>query len=138
MIDVAAAARAVTDTGLAIKIGEAMAGISSGHFFFVALLFVGIIILLTEMTSNTAAAAAFLPIVGAVAISIGVSPIILIVPTAIAASCAFMLPVATPPNAIVFGTGKIPLTAMIRAGIWLNVIFAIAISLLALLVPYLL
>lgn len=131
-------ARAVTATGLATRIGEALASVDPGSFLIVVGMFVTIIILMTEMTSNTAAAAAFLPIAGAVAISLGIDPLVLVVPTTMAASCAFMLPVATPPNAIVFGSGKIPLASMIRAGVWLNLVFAIGISLFAMILPVLL
>jgi sodium-dependent dicarboxylate transporter 2/3/5 len=87
-----------------------------------------LIILLTELTSNTATTATFLPIVASVAIGLGENPYLLIVPAALAASCAFMMPVATPPNAIVFGSGHITIAQMIRAGIWLNVIGALVIT----------
>jgi solute carrier family 13 (sodium-dependent dicarboxylate transporter), member 2/3/5 len=91
----------------------------------------GIIILLTELTSNTATAATFLPILGGVALGIGIDPLLLIVPAALAASCAFMMPVATPPNAIVFGSGYIKIGQMIRAGIFLNVVSVFLITLVA-------
>ena len=81
-----------------------------------------LIIFLTELTSNTATAATFIPIIGGVAPGLGVHPYLLIVPAALAASWAFMLPVATPPNAIVFGSGYVSVTAMRRAGLWLNLI----------------
>nr|WP_299240930.1 DASS family sodium-coupled anion symporter [uncultured Halomonas sp.] len=90
-----------------------------------------IIIFLTELTSNTATAAAFLPLLGALAISIGVSPILITVPAAIAASCAFMMPVATPPNAIVFATGHMKIHSMIRAGFVLNLIGSVVVTGLA-------
>lgn len=79
-------------------------------------------IFLTELTSNTASAATFLPVGGAVALAIGVEPALLAVPLALAASCAFMLPVATPPNAIAFGTGMVPMRRMMRAGLGVNLI----------------
>jgi solute carrier family 13 (sodium-dependent dicarboxylate transporter), member 2/3/5 len=91
----------------------------------------GIIILLTELTSNTATAATFLPILGGVALGIGLDPLLLIIPAALAASCAFMMPVATPPNAIVFGSGYISITQMVRAGVVLNVIAVVLITLVA-------
>ena len=72
------------------------------------------IIFLTELTSNTATTATFLPVVGAIAVEAGVDPIILTVPVTLAASCAFMLPVATPPNAIVFGSGMLTIPIMAR------------------------
>jgi sodium-dependent dicarboxylate transporter 2/3/5 len=77
-------------------------------------------IFLTELTSNTASAATFLPIGGAIALGIGLDPITLVVPLTLAASCAFMLPVATPPNAIVFSSGRITIAQMARVGFWIN------------------
>jgi sodium-dependent dicarboxylate transporter 2/3/5 len=81
-----------------------------------------LIILLTELTSNTATTATFLPIVASVAIGLGENPYLLVVPAALAASCAFMMPVATPPNAIVFGSGHVTIGQMMHAGVWLNLI----------------
>jgi sodium-dependent dicarboxylate transporter 2/3/5 len=78
------------------------------------------VIFLTELTSNTATAATLIPILAGLAPGLGVEPLLLLVPAAIAASCAFMLPVATPPNAIVFGSGLVTVPQMSRAGIWLN------------------
>ena len=72
------------------------------------------------MTSNTATAATFLPVMGALAVSLGQNPLLFLVPTALAANCSFMMPVGTPPNAIVFGSGRITLPQMARAGLWLN------------------
>ena len=80
------------------------------------------IVFLTELTSNTATTATFVPILLAVANGLGLAPVMLILPAAFAASCAFMLPVATPPNAIVFGSGLVTIAQMARAGLWLNVI----------------
>lgn len=79
------------------------------------------ILMLTELTSNTATAATFLPIVGAVAISLGQNPLLFLVPTALAANCSYMMPVGTPPNAIVFGSGFLRLPQMARSGLLLNV-----------------
>jgi len=81
-----------------------------------------LIIFLTELTSNTATTAMVMPILSAVAIGLGQNPLLLVVPAAIAASCAFMLPVATPPNAIVFGSGYVSIPKMARSGFGLNVI----------------
>lgn len=88
------------------------------------------ILMLTELTSNTATAATFLPIVAAVAISLGQNPLLFLVPTALAANCSFMLPVGTPPNAIVFGSGVLTLPQMARAGLWLNLVLVPVIVLL--------
>ncbi|KMK72679.1 carboxylate transporter, partial [Kocuria rhizophila] len=92
------------------------------------LLMAGGILLLTELTSNTATAATFLPVAGGVAMGIGVDPMLLAIPVALAATCAFMLPVATPPNAIAFGSGYVTVSQMIRGGVWLNLIALVLIT----------
>jgi len=92
-----------------------------------------VIISLTEVSSNTATAAVFMPLLGALAVSVNVDVLVLTVPAAIAASCAFMMPVATPPNAIVFATGRMRIQSMMRAGFALNIVCVV----LATLVPYL-
>jgi sodium-dependent dicarboxylate transporter 2/3/5 len=91
-----------------------------------------LIIFLTELTSNIGTTATFMPVVGAIAIEAGYDPIVLLVPVTLAASCAFMLPVATPPNAIVFGSGMLTIPKMVRAGLALNLISIILVSLAAL------
>lgn len=83
---------------------------------------------LTEFTSNTATAALFIPVFVAIAPSLGIEPVALAAMIALTASCAFMLPVATPPNAIVFGTGRIAQRTMMKTGLWLNVLCIIFIS----------
>jgi solute carrier family 13 (sodium-dependent dicarboxylate transporter), member 2/3/5 len=88
-----------------------------------------LIIFLTEVTSNTATAAAFLPLLGPVAVSMNMSPLYLVVPAALAASFAFMMPVATPPNAIVFASGKLQIKDMVKAGLVLNIVGIAVISL---------
>jgi sodium-dependent dicarboxylate transporter 2/3/5 len=80
-----------------------------------------LILMLTELTSNTATAATFLPIVAATAVSLGQNPLLFLIPAALASNCAFMLPVGTPPNAIVFGSGFITLPQMAKAGFILEV-----------------
>lgn len=85
------------------------------------------IIFLTEVTSNTATATIVLPLMGALAAAMELAPTLLMIPAAIAASYAFMLPVATPPNAIVFGGGHVTIAQMARAGIWMNLIATLLI-----------
>ncbi len=80
------------------------------------------ILLLTELTSNTATAATFLPIAAAVGISMGQNPLLFVIPAALAANCSYMLPVGTPPNAIVFGSGLVRLPDMAKAGLLLNIL----------------
>ena len=86
-------------------------------------------IFLTEITSNTATAAAFLPVAGGVAVGVGMDPLMLAAPVALAATCAFMLPVATPPNAIAYSSGYVTMGEMIKGGVWLNVIAMVLITL---------
>ncbi len=115
-------AAAIDSSGLAAWLASTMSGLQSWPVILtVAVVTVGMIFL-TEITSNTASAATFLPFAAAVAVSLGLAPPALAVPLAIAASCAFMLPVATPPNAIIFASGRITIAQMARAGLWLNII----------------
>jgi sodium-dependent dicarboxylate transporter 2/3/5 len=90
------------------------------------------VIFLTEISSNTATAALLVPIFHAVGGELGIAPAMLVIPLALAASCAFMLPVATPPNAIVFATGRVPQRVMMKNGFALNLIFTILLTLLSL------
>jgi sodium-dependent dicarboxylate transporter 2/3/5 len=85
--------------------------------------------MLSEITSNTATAVLMMPILAAAAVGMGLDPAVLMAPAVLAASCSFMLPVGTAPNAIVFGTGLVPAQAMLRHGIALNVIGAVVITL---------
>ena len=126
-----ALASAVSSSGLAGWIGSNLQAIASLPLPLLVLAAGGLIIFLTELTSNTATTATFLPVVGAIALEAGVDPIVLAVPVALAASCAFMLPVATPPNAIVFGSGLLSIPKMARAGFWLNVSGIVVVMLAA-------
>jgi len=89
---------------------------------------VAIVAALTELTSNTATASMSLPIMASLARAIEVHPLLLMVPAALAASCAFVLPVSTPPNAIVYGSGRVPITKMIKAGLVMNVVALVLIT----------
>ena len=122
-------AAAFTRTGLDEYIGLVVVGFEAWPTLLLLALSILVILLLTEMTSNTATAAAFLPILAAAAIGIGENPLLFIIPAALAASCAFMLPVATPPNAIVYSSGLLSVPMMVRAGIYLNLCFAILVIL---------
>jgi len=123
-------ADAASATGLAAWIGQSLQTLADWPFPLLILAVVTVIVFLTELTSNTATAATFLPLMGALAIAADEPPLALMAPAALAASAAFMLPVATPPNAIVFGSGEIAMADMIRAGLWLNAIAILAIGLL--------
>ena len=87
--------------------------------------------LLTELTSNLASTATLVPVLAAMATGLGIDPLVLIVPTVLAASSAFMLPVATPPNTIVFGSGMLRIPEMVRSGIWINTLAVVLIALVA-------
>jgi sodium-dependent dicarboxylate transporter 2/3/5 len=110
------------DTKLADWIGNQVGLLDNAPILVLVIAVTTLIIFLTELTSNTATAAMVMPILSAVAIGLGQSPLLLIVPAAIAASCAFMLPVATPPNAIVFGSGYVSIPQMVKSGFGLNII----------------
>jgi sodium-dependent dicarboxylate transporter 2/3/5 len=124
-------AGAVSRTGLAEWLGSSLHAVGTLPLVVVVILAATLIIFLTELTSNIATTATFLPVVGAIAIEAGYDPIVLAVPVTLAASCAFMLPVATPPNAIVFGSGLLTVPRMARAGLALNVIAIVLVSAVA-------
>ncbi len=115
-------AAAVVNTGVDRFIGSLLLVLEGMPVLVLVVGAATLLIMLTEVTSNTATTATFLPILGATATAINVDPLLLIVPATLAASCAFMMPVATPPNAIVFGSGEITIPQMVRAGLWLNAI----------------
>ncbi len=122
-------AAAVQATGLAEWIGLRFEAAQALPAVLVVTLVVTAIVLLTEMTSNTATAAAFLPVLGG--LSLGLDPFPVLAAATLAASCAFMLPVATPPNAIVYGSGLLSIGDMARAGAALNLAFIVLLSLVA-------
>jgi sodium-dependent dicarboxylate transporter 2/3/5 len=111
----------VSASGLAAWLGEGLAPLASSGTLVLVLASAGLVVFLTELTSNLATAATFLPVVGALALQMGIDPLVLCVPVTLAASCAFMLPVATPPNAIVFASGVLRISDMIRAGLVMNI-----------------
>lgn len=109
-------------SGLTEWIGEVSGGMAGLPVAVVVLVLAAGTIFLTEITSNTATAATFIPLVGGVALGMGTDPMLLTIPVALAATCAFMLPVATPPNAVVYGSGYVTIGQMVKGGIWLNLI----------------
>ncbi len=125
-------AGAVNRTGLAEWLGNNLQAIGMLPLAMVVIAVTTLIVFLTELTSNIATTATFLPVIGAIAYKSGIDPIVLTVPVTFAASCAFMLPVATPPNAIVFGSGLLTVPKMARAGMALNIIGILVVSLAAL------
>ena len=121
-------AAAITSTGLAEWIGMSLSGLDWLPIIVLVMLSLLVITFLTEITSNTATGAAFLPILASVAIAMGQDPLLLVVPATVGASCAFMLPVATPPNAIVYGTGLVSIPQMARAGFIFNILMIFIIT----------
>ena len=124
-----ALASAFKVSGLALWIGTQFALLESLPIFLLILILIACVNFLTEITSNLATTAMLLPILAPIALSIDVHPYVLMVSATVAASCAFMLPVATPPNAVVFGSGYLRISDMIRTGIWMNVISIILLTL---------
>lgn len=123
------------NSGLSLWIGELAKGLGSLPIILLIAAISFLVLFLTEITSNTATAATFLPIMGGVAVGIGltangdINVLVLCIPVALAATCAFMLPVATPPNAIAYGSGHVKIGDMIKGGIWLNIIGTVLITL---------
>ncbi|MCH6255087.1 SLC13 family permease [Puniceicoccaceae bacterium K14] len=118
-------------SGLTEFIGGLFEGLAGWDPIWVIAAVVLAVVFLTEITSNTATTAGLLPLMGPIAVSMGGEPVLLAIPAAVIASCAFMLPVATPPNAIVFASGELKISQMVRAGIRLNVLSAILLVIFA-------
>lgn len=117
-------AAAMTSTGLAEWLGDQLVVVAGLPTPLVVLILCLFVVFLTELTSNVATTTAFMPVLGALAVAMGVPPEHLIVPVALVASCAFMLPVATAPNAIVYGSGAVSMGQMIKAGLRINLLAA--------------
>ena len=116
-------------SGLSKFLGGQLAGLSNIHPIFIIFFICLTISFVTELTSNTAINDMVLPILASLSVTINIAPELLMIPATISASMAFMMPVATPPNAIVFGSGKLQVKDMARAGIMLNFIGAVLITL---------
>ena len=125
-----AIASAFGKSGLALWIANLLSTMNGVSLFLLILIIVVSINLLTELTSNMATTAMLLPVLVTMALAINVHPYFLLVSATLAASCAFMLPVATPPNAIVFGSGLLKIEDMFKKGIWMNLFSVIVISLI--------
>ncbi len=123
-----AIAKAFAASGLSEALGAAFAGLTHLPVLLMVVLVAAMVTALTELNSNTATAVLLLPILAAAALAMDVDPLLLMLPATLSASCAFMLPVATPPNAIVFGSGRVPIQTMVREGLVLNVLGLIIIS----------
>jgi sodium-dependent dicarboxylate transporter 2/3/5 len=128
-----AIASAFATSGLSATIGAALSGLSTWPPFLLILSVCLAVTFLTEATSNTATTSLLMPILAATAIGVGMDPRLMMVPAAMSASCAFMLPVATAPNVIMFSTGRFDVPTMVREGFALNLIGALVIGTLCLL-----
>jgi sodium-dependent dicarboxylate transporter 2/3/5 len=115
-----ALARGMERSGLALWLGERFEGFGSAPEWLLIISVSLMITFLTEITSNTATVNMILPVLATVALALKMNPLLLMLPATLSASCAFMLPVATPPNAIVFGSGRVPMAFMARTGVLLN------------------
>ena len=124
-----ALAKGFEDTGLANWIGSQMTSLSGLPILLLILVLIAAVNFLTEITSNLATTAMLLPVLAPMALSIDIHPFVLMVGAAVAASCAFMLPVATPPNAVVFGSGYLRIPDMVRKGFFMNIVSIIVLTL---------
>jgi sodium-dependent dicarboxylate transporter 2/3/5 len=124
-----ALAKGFVESGLSLWFGEQLSGLAGTHHVVLTSLIVAMMSFLTELTSNTATTEMILPILAGLAVSIQVNPLLLMIPATLAASLAFMLPVATPPNAIIFGTGRLRVMDMVRTGFLLNLAGIVLITL---------
>ncbi|HSF16674.1 MAG TPA: DASS family sodium-coupled anion symporter [Vicinamibacteria bacterium] len=116
-------------SGLSTWVGEGLIAFEQAPLPIFIVVVVTLLVTLTEFASNTASAAMSIPLLAATADTMGISPLLLAIPATVAASCAFMLPAATPPNAIVFGTGYFTLPQLAKAGIGVNLLGIVLVSL---------
>lgn len=123
-----AIASGFTESGLSEWIGTQLTGLQGVNLLIVITLVTALVIFLTEITSNTATASMMFPIMASLAVALGFHPYALMVAAAVAASCAFMLPVATPPNAVVFGSGYLRIPDMAKAGFALNILGIVLVT----------
>jgi len=124
-----ALAASLESAGIIQKIGRGLAGISGSNTFLLVLAIVALSVFLSELMSNVAQVIVFAPVLGSLADALQINPLLLGIPMTLAASAAAMLPMGTPPNAIVFGSGHIPLKKMIKAGFAINIICILLITL---------
>ncbi len=129
-----ALSRAFQMSGLAEWVGSFANIFYDLNIYLLIFIAVAIIIFLTELNSNTATVATFTPILIIFAIGLNINPLFIVIPTTIAASCAFMLPIATPPNAVIFGSGKVRIIDMVKAGIFLNLLSIIIVSIICMII----
>ncbi len=127
-------ASAISNSGLALWMGQQLAVLGTVNAVLLIVGATALVILLTELTSNLATTATFLPVIAAIGVETGADPLIYVIPVTLAASCAFMLPVATPPNAVVFSSGLVAIPTMARVGLILNIVAVAVLSVIAIVV----
>lgn len=120
-------AAAIEKTDLAAAMAAGLGGMAGWPPFLIVILVSAVMIVATALTSNTATTVAFLPVIGSLAVAVDQPALLLCVPVTVAASADFALPVGTPPNAIAFGTGLVSLPRMVKAGIWVDLLFVFLI-----------
>ncbi len=116
------------ESGLSVWVAEQLTGLADVTPVVLVASVCTMLTFLTELTSNTATTEMILPLLGSLAVAIKVNPLLLMIPATLSASCAFMLPVATPPNAIVFGSGEVKMGDMIRVGFVMNLVGIVLIT----------
>ena len=125
-----ALAQGFKTSGLAEWIGGQLTLLEGASIFILLLFLIALVNFLTEITSNLATTAMILPILAPLSLVLDVNPFILMVGATVAASCAFMLPVATPPNAVVFGSGYLRIPDMAKTGVWMNLFSIIFLTIM--------
>ncbi len=123
-------ASTVARNGVDVYLASGFMGLEGTPMLLFLLALTIMVVFMTEITSNTAVTTTLMPVLAATATALNMEPGVILTAAALAASCAFMLPVATPPNAIVFSSGFISIAQMVRAGIWLNLLAVVVISFL--------
>jgi sodium-dependent dicarboxylate transporter 2/3/5 len=126
-----ALANALAEVGIIEMIGEFVSSITQVQPLIFILVITLIVLLMTEVMSNVALVTILIPVIIGVANGININPLLLIIPATLSSSCAFMMPISTPPNAIVFSSGHISMKDMMKAGTWLNLIAVLVIALLS-------
>jgi sodium-dependent dicarboxylate transporter 2/3/5 len=123
-------ANGLAHVGIIDKIGQMVSSLTEIHPIVLIIVVTTIVLIMTEFMSNVALITILIPVIIGVAHGLDLNPLILVIPATLASSCAFMMPISTPPNAIVFSSGYVSIKEMMRAGIWLNIISITVISLL--------
>ena len=126
----------ITSSGLAAAMGDALTVLGGVPQWLMLLVVAALLLCLTELTSSTATVAAFVPVVGGLALALGQDPVPLVIAAALTCTCSFMLPVGTPPNALAFSTGAVTMNQLMRTGVWMNLCSLVLVMVISLtLVP---